>query len=152
MIPSITKPVRQRPVPTEEVQPWVNMELLPFLRQVRQYANYVNRVEATLVTAATALVTTIWTSADIAVDTAFRIDCSVVAWASNDRAFFTLSGLFYNDGTFQQSGADVVGPTVNGAGYSVNFLVVANHLELQVQDAGAVPVSWVAVIDTTEAP
>ncbi len=152
MIPSVTKPIRQRPVPTEEVQPWVNMELLPLLRQLRQYANYVERVKASFSTNASATFETVWSSADLAVGTAVRIDANIVGVSANDRATFTKTGLFYNTGTVLQSGPTIAVLTINSPGWSAQFLIVANHVELQVNDAGTDPTDWVAIIDATESP
>lgn len=148
MIPTITRPLRDT-VPEDQYQPWIHRELLPFLSQTRQALNYVGRTTASFSTAATATFTTIWSSADLAVDSSVRIDASVMGMSPGDQASMTIAGLFYNDGTVQQSLATLAGLSFNSPGFSIQFLIVDNHIDLQVSDAG-LNVVWTAVVDTQE--
>lgn len=154
MIPTVIKAMRGSNPPTEkELTYWAGKELLPFLGQVRQALNYISRQQATQTTEATATPTTIWTSEDVAVGTAVRIDAYVVAYGTVDRSAFNIIGLFYNNGTFAQEGVTFAAYTQNaGGGFAVQFVVVANHVELQVQDDGVSTVDWNAVIDAQVSP
>lgn len=151
MIPTVSRPLRTKPVTTDNLSSWAREELLPLLQQVRQSANYIARQQATIITAGTAAFTTIWVSADLADGAAVRFDAQILGVAFNltDKAMFTITGLFFNSGTVQQEPATVVGPTINPAGYVVRFLIVLNHIEVQVQDAGT-SVNWTVVIDAQE--
>lgn len=152
MIPTVQRGVRKQPVAENEYDTWINREVLPFLAQVRQALNYVNRQQATISTAATATFTTIWSSADLGVNTAVRLDAYIQGIATAARAAFTITGLFYNNGATAQEGATVAGYTQNAAGYAVRYQVVGNHIDVQVQDAGVATVNWTAVIDAQVAP
>lgn len=151
MTPTVTRGLRGLPVPQEQIQSWINEELLIFLRQVRQAANYTAITNPTLPTAGTGVYTTIWTSADLAVGTAVLIDATIVGVASTARSAFKITGLFYNNGTTAQEGVTVAGYTQNAAGFAVQFLVVSNHVELQVKDAGGLTVDWDALVVAQEA-
>lgn len=152
MIPTITRGLRQRNIDTGELTYWANKELNPLLAQLIQAANYVSRVQATWTTNASAIDETMWSSQDIAKSTAVRFDVSVTAWASNDRAIFTRTALFFNDGTVQQEDVTLIGPTINNPGWNVKLVIASNHIEIKVNDAGSNTVDWVATIDATVAP
>lgn len=152
MTPTIIRGLRGLPVPPDQFQSWVNDELLVILRQFRQAHNYLARQKATFTTAATGVFTTIWSSADIAVGTAVRIDSNILGVTATDQAAFTITALFFNNGTLQQDGATAAGFTQNGAGYAVQFLIVNNHVEVQAKDAGTDTVNWTAVIDAQVGP
>lgn len=147
MIPTVLKPLRDR-VPKAEFEPWVNKELIPFLSQVRQALNYKAVASVpSFPTEGTSVATTIWTSADLAVGTAVRFDADVIGWDGAEPCALTVTALFYSDGPAgpQQMGATAAGYTQNSLGLSVSYLIVDNHIELQVDDAGNV-VTWTAVI------
>lgn len=149
MIPTIIKPLRDN-IRKEEIQPWLNRELVPFLAQVRQALNYTNVVSASLPTAATGVMTTVWSSSDIAVGSSFLVDTTVIAIATGATSAFKITGLFRNPGTFAQEGVTSAGYTQNTAGFAVQYLVVDNHLEVQVQDDGALDVEWTAIVNALE--
>lgn len=152
MIPTVIRGVRKQPVAESEYDTWINREVIPFMQQVRQGINYINRQQATISTAATATFTTIWSSDDLAVNTAARLDAYIQGLTTTARAAFTITGLFYNNGATAQEGVTVAGYTQNAAGYAVRYLVVGNHIDVQVQDAGIATVNWTAVIDAQVAP
>lgn len=154
MIPTVEKPVRKVPVTPENLSAWAREELIPFLSEVRQALNFkaTNSIPP-FNTAATGVDTTIWASADIGEGTAVRIDADVMGVDSSlsAKASVTISGLFYNDGTTQQEGATATILSNNSPGFVIGFLVVGNHVELQVDDTG-LNVTWRAVIAVQEAP
>ena len=147
MIPTISKALRDS-IPEEQYQLWIHRELLPFLSQVRQALNYKAVASvSTFPTDGTSVDTTIWSSVDLAVGTAVRIDSDVIGWDGSEPCAFTITGLFFNDGPAgtQQMGATAAGYTQNSLGLSVSYLIVGNHIDLQVNDAGNVE-TWTAVI------
>lgn len=154
VIPTVQKAMRpSEPPEPETLNVWARRELLPFLVQVRQALNYICRQQAAQTTQATATPTTIWSSADLAIGTAVRIDAFIVAYGTIDRSAFNITGLFYNNGTTAQEGVTFAAYTQNaGGGFAVQFVVVSNHVELQVQDDGVSVVDWNAVIDAQVAP
>lgn len=152
MSATVSRPLRTKAVTPKNLSYWARDELLPFLAEVRQSLNYIARQQATLVTAGDATFHTIWTSSDLAVGTVVRLDSYIIGCTSAARSAFTVTGTFYNDGTTAQEGPTVAGYTRNTPGYTVRYLVVSNHVELQVEDAGGTSVNWTAVIDAQEAP
>lgn len=120
---------------------FINKELLPTAKQMRQALNFksIARV-APFLLSATAAFTTIWTSDDIGVGQVVRIDADVMATnpSVTSIAAVTKTALFFNDGTVQQDGATAVGYSQNTPGFGVQFLIVDNHVELQVNDTGIV--------------
>lgn len=149
MIPTVLKPLRDR-VPQDQFEPWVNKELIPFLAQVRQALNYTSVVAANITTAATGVMTTIWSSQDIAVGSSVLLDTTIMAIATGATSAFKITGTFRNPGTFAQEGATSAPYTQNAAGFAVQYLVVDNHIEVQVQDDGALDVEWTAIMSALE--
>lgn len=154
MIPTVSRQLRKRAVTTEDLGAWTRDELIPFLAEVRQGLNYkaVSNVPA-FPTDGTSVATTIWKSADLAVGTVVRLDADVIGWDGSEPCALTVTGLFFNDGPSgpQQMGATTAGYTQNSLGLSVDYLIVGNHIELQVDDAGNV-ITWRAVVTAQEAP
>lgn len=149
MIPTVLKPLRDR-VPKAEFEPWVNKELIPFLSQVRQALNYTSVVAADITTAATGVMTTIWSSQDVAVGSSVLVDTTIIGIATGATSAFKVTALFRNGGTFAQEGATFAGYTQNAAGFAVQYLVVGNHFDVQVQDDGALDVEWTAIVSALE--
>ena len=152
MIPTVQKGLRLQPIPQDEFAAWSQKELIPFLSQVRQGLNYIGRVQATFQTDGSGGLHTVWTSADVAVGQAITLTAYVmgIETGGTQRGTKTIVALFGNDGTFAQTGATTALYTNNAPGYVIQFTVVANHVELQVQDAGNTT-NWVAVVDCLEA-
>lgn len=154
MTPTITKPLQQRLIyrTPEELNDWFNKQLLPFLGQVRQAANYVGTNQQSTQTAATGTFATIWSSADVAAGQSVLIDATIMAVDTTvtSTAVFKITGTFFNAGVLLQEGLTVAGYTQNSPGFAVQFLVVANHVEVQVQDDGALTVNWQATVGTQE--
>lgn len=151
MRPTVEWPIRSRAVLAKEpndLGKFLNYETLPLLRQMRLAHNYkaVAKVND-IPTAATSVLTTIWTSADLAVGTAVRLDADVIGWDGSEPCGLTITGMFFNDGPAgaQQMGATAAGYTQNSLGLVVDFDTVDNHIELQVNDVGN-EVIWTAVI------
>ena len=149
MISTVIKPIRAH-VPQDQFEPWVNRELLPLLAQMRQALNYYNVTAVTFPTAATGVMTTVWSSTDIAVGSSFLIETTIVGTATTAASAFKITGFFRNPGTFAQEGTTAAIYTQNTASFAVQYLVVNNHLEVQVQDDGALDVSWTAVMSALE--
>lgn len=149
MIPTVLKPLRTQ-VPKDQFEPWVNKELLPLLAQMRQALNYYSVQSAPYSTAATGTMTTIWTSADIAVGSSVLVDTTIIGIADGATSAFKITGLFRNSGTFAQEGATYAPFTQNTASFAVQYLVVDNHFEVQAQDDGALDVEWTAIVSALE--
>lgn len=149
MIPTVLKPLRDR-VPKDQFETWVNKELLPFLGQVRQALNYTSIASASIPTAGTGVMTTVWTSADVAVGSSLVVDTTIIGIATGATSVFKITGTFRNAGTFAQEGVTSAGYTQNAAGFSVQYLVSSNHFEVQVQDDGALDVEWTAIVTALE--
>lgn len=150
MTPTLSRPLRKIGVKTEQFQPWVELELLPALREVQQALNYTAVSKATIPTDGTGTVTTIWSSQDIANGTAVMIDASVVAVATAARSAFKVAALFRNTGLVAQEGATATIYAQDVSGIAVTFAVVASHVELRVNDTGVGAFNWVAVISALE--
>lgn len=153
MIPTVEKAMRGSSPPGEkDLTIWASKELLPFLGQVRQALNYIGRVEATFQTDGSGGLHTVWTSADVAVGQAITLTAYVIGieTGGTQRGTKTIVALFGNDGTLTQTGATTALYTNNAPGYTIQFTVVSNHVEVQVQDAGNTT-NWVAVVDCLEA-
>lgn len=145
MTPTVSRQIRKIPVTTENLRPWVAEELNPLLTQIRQGMNYIARQQASQVSDASGTMQTIWTSDDIAVNTAVRFDANVIGYEGGNFSTFTVVYGFYNNGILTpNSNATVV--SINSAGYAVQFIAVGNHVEFQIQDAGN-PAQFTAVID-----
>lgn len=142
---------RQAETDNGDFSSWMNEELIPLIALMRQALNYTSIASANFPTAGTGTFTTVWASADISVGSAVLIDATIVGVASTARSAFKITGLFYSTGTTAQEGATVAGYTQNAAGFAVQFLVVSNHVELQVKDAGGLHVDWDALITAQEA-
>lgn len=149
MIPTIIKPLRTE-VQKEQIQPWLNRELLPFLSQVRQALNYYSVQSASYTTAGTGTMTTVWSSQDVAVGSSILVDTTVLGIATGATSAFKITGLFRNPSTFAQEGATYAPYTQNTAGFAVQYLVSDNHFEVQVQDDGALDVEWTAIVSVLE--
>lgn len=154
MIPTVQRQIRKIAVVPENLRTWAGEELIPFLAEVRQALNFKGTQSIPpFVTSGTGVATTIWESADIGEGSAIRIDADAMGVTSSASAkgCVTISGLFYNDGTTQQEGATATILSNNPDGFGFSFLVVGNHVELQVNDTG-LTVTWRAVISAQEAP
>lgn len=154
MTPTVELGVRTRGVSEPDLIRFINYELLPLVIQVRSALNYKSVANVTAFqTFATAADTTIWSSADIAKGSAVRIDADVMGSTASlsAKACVTISGLFFNDGTTQQEGATITVVSNNTPAFVIGFLVVDNHVELQVQDTG-LTVTWSAIVTSQEVP
>lgn len=145
MTPTVSWPIRKIPVTGENLQKWTAEELIPLLNQMRQGLNYVLRQQATGSTPGGGLFQTIWTSDDIAVNTAVRFNVDAIGFEAGDQSSVSLAYLIVNNGTlFVDSFTTVV--NLNTAGYGYQFIAVGDHVEFQVQDAGS-PANFLAIID-----
>lgn len=152
MLPTIGKQLRNQPVKSEERETWINKEALPFLQQVKRVLDEIYQANFTTTTLGTGLFTTIWTSPDLAVGFDWFIEATVMAHTAGARSAWVIDGLFANPGAVAQEGGTVSVFTQDASGFNVQFLVVANHIELQVQDAGGLTVIWQAWIELRETP
>jgi hypothetical protein len=149
VIPTVLKPIRDQ-VPKDQFEPWMNKELLPLLSQMRQALNYFSTTSASITTAGTGVMTTIFESADVAVGSSVLVDTTIMGIATGATSAFKITGLFRNPGTFAQEGVTFAMFTQNTAGFAVQYLVVDNHFEVQVQDDGALDVDWTAIVTALE--
>ena len=148
MTPTLSRGLRTKAVPQEQFQPWVNLELLPLLREMRQALNYTSIAKATLATDGSNTPTTIWSSADIASGTSVLVEATVTSRSSANRSAFKILAYFYSLGTVTQEGATTTLYAQDTSGMNVGLGVVANHVELTVTDpGGGIPFDWVAVIE-----
>lgn len=152
MRPTVEQQIRSRSVEKDDLLNFVNRELLLWARQTRQATNYINRQQASYTTPGDGTFTTIWTSQDVASGTAVRMEARVVARGATDRSAFIADALFYNNGTVTQEGATAAVYVQNAALTGIRFIIVSNHVELQVADAGTESVQWIAVIDAQVVP
>lgn len=154
MNPTIQRQVRNRPVTKDDLTTWANQELLPFLQQTKRVLDQVYVTAASFPTAGTGAFTTVWTSPDLAVGFDWFIEATIMAHgtAGTARSTWIIQGLFYNNGTVTQEGVTFAAYTQSAAAFNVRFLVVANHVEVQVQDDGALSVGWQAWIALRETP
>lgn len=152
MNPTIAKPLRQRLVTTEDLSYWANRELIPLLSQVKGVLDQVYLTKATIPTVHTGTFTTIWASPDLALGFEWLIEAQIQAHATTARSAWIIRGLFTNPGTIAQEGATAAVYTQTVAGFAVRFLVVSNHVEVQVQDDGVLSVNWGAWIQLRENP
>lgn len=152
MIPTVTRGLRETAVTTENLAPWARNELLPFLAQLRQVLNYTSvNSPPQFTTTGTGVMTTVWTSADIASGQAVIIDATIVGRAAAQRSAFKITGFFYNTGAgTAQEGATAAPYTQNTAGFAVQYAVSGNGVVLQVQDAGGLTVVWDALVEAQE--
>lgn len=154
MRPTVAQPLRTRGVSVQDAasfDDFMTKEFLLWARQTRQATNYMSREKATFTTVGTAAYTTIWSSIDMAVGSVVRLEARVVGNQTSDRGTFIVAAFFRNDGVVAQEGATATIYAENPAGYAIRFLVVSNHIDLQVRDAGAAT-AWSAVIDGHEVP
>jgi len=150
--PTVEQQLRSRAVEKDDVIVFLNREALPFMRQSRQALNQTYLARFFTTTAATATYTTIWTSPDLAVGKVWDVEAEFMARATGARSAWIIKGLFYNEGTVTQEGATFAIYTQSTAAFNVQFAIVGNHVEAQVQDDGVLTVSWQCWIVLREHP
>jgi len=152
MLPTISKQLRNKRISSDDVPKWTGEELLPFLQQIKRVLDEIYQANFFTTTLATGVFTTIWTSPDLAVGFDWFIEAHITGHEATARSTFIIDAFFYNDGTVAQEGATLAVYTQNTASFDVQFLIVGNHIELQVQDAGGLTVEWQAWIALRETP
>jgi hypothetical protein len=151
--PTIQRSLRTKPVTKDNLADWASQELIPFLGQVKLVADQIYQTATVpFATAHTGAFTTVWTSPDLAVGFDWFIDATIMAHVSTARSAWIIRGMFTNPGVVAQEGATVAVYTQSVAVFAVRFLVVANHVEVQVQDDGALSPTWQAWIALRENP
>lgn len=152
MRPTVEQQLRSRPVEERDSLVFLNREALPYMRQARQALNqtYIARFFTT--TAGTGAFTTIWTSPDLAVGKVWTVQAQIMARATGARSVWIIQGTFYNDATVTQEGVTFAIYTQSTAAFAVQFAVVSNHVEAQVQDNAALTVQWQCWIELREHP
>jgi hypothetical protein len=150
---TIEWPIRSRRVQDKEAMFWVNFEAVPVMRQMRTSLNQVYRARFVQQTAGTGVFTPIWTSPDMAAGTQWLIDATVQGKTNvvNPSAWM-IRGLFYSSGGVNQAGATTAVYTNAGGAFAVQFLIVGDHVEAQVQDDGLLTVDWQCWIELREHP
>ena len=152
MNPTIQRQLRNKAVTSADLTTWATTELLPWGQQVARVLNQVYVTAASFPTAGTGTFTTVWTSPDLAVGFDWFIEATIMAHASTARSAWIIQGLFTNPGTVAQEGVTATPYTQSVAAFAVQFLVVSNHVEVQVQDNGALAVGWQVWIELRENP
>jgi hypothetical protein len=147
---TVERPVRTRGVKNEELTTWANRELLPLLIQVRDGLNIRYLAPFEITTPGDGQWTTIYTSDDIPVGQDWLISAEIRATASTARSAWFIRGMFYNDGTVAQEGTTAVEYSQTSASFDVRFAVTDNHLTVDVQDDGALDVSWLCIVSLRE--
>ena len=145
MTPTVPRQLRKIQVTPENLTTWTAIELLPLLNQMRQGLNYVARQQASWSTTGDGLFHTIWTSDDLAVNTAVRFTVDAIGFEAGDQSSVSLAYLFFNDGVVHLD-SNTTFVNLNSAGYGYQFVIVGNHVEFQVSDVGS-PVNFTAIID-----
>lgn len=146
MTPTVSRQLRKIPVTPENLHSWTSSELIPLLAQMIQGQNYVARQQASLLSDASGTFQTIWTSEDLAANTAVRFDGNVIGYENGNLSAFTIVYIFYNTGAGVVPSGNAAPVNINAGGFNCQFIAVGNHVELQVQDGGN-PTSFLAVID-----
>lgn len=152
MRPSVEQQLRSRPVDQNDLLVFVNRELMPWARQTRAVTNMMFQGRAQLPTSGTGVFTALYTSPDLAVGKTWLIDATVMAYTDTQRSAWIIRGLFYNQGTVTQEGVTTAVYTQTAAAFAVQFAVVSNHVEVQVQDDGALSPTWQVWIEMRENP
>jgi len=150
--PTIERPVRTKKVTPEELPQWSAFEAIPWMQEVKRLLDQVYVTSRSFPTAATGTFTTVYSTPDLAEGFDWMLEARIMAHASSARSSWIIEGLFYNDGTVQQAGATFAIYTQTTAAFNVQFLIVDNHIEVQVQDDGALDVKWRVWIDLRESP
>lgn len=153
MNPTIGRSLRTKAVTPDNLTSWASDELIPFLQATKQVLDQVCQTATSpFATAHTGAFTTVWSSPDLAVGFDWLIDVEIMAHVSIARSAWIIRGLFYNGGTVLQEGATVAVYTQSVSAFAVRFLIVANHIEVQVQDDGVLSPTWQAWINLRENP
>jgi hypothetical protein len=150
--PTISRPIRTKPVTTTDLKPWAATELIPLLQEVKGVLDQVYVTALSLPTSATGTFTTVWSSPDLAVGFDWFIEATIMAHTTGARSTWIIQGLFYNNGTVTQEGVTFAAYTQSAAAFNVRFLVVSNHIDVQVQDDGALSPDWRVWIELRENP
>lgn len=149
---TIAQPLPPRSPDKDTFWTWLAFEGMEFLRQVRQALNFEFHATAELTTGGTGTATTIWTSADMPVGSAWAIDARVVARAvNNDGADgrVDICALFSRQGDASlQTGATTtlvaIGP------HLLTFLASGSGVLVRVQDDGIHTVDWAVDVRVRE--
>jgi len=150
--PTIERLVRTKAVTPEDLPQWAAYEAIPWMQEVKRLLDQVYVTARSLPTAGTGVFTTVWTSPDLAEGFDWMLEARIMAHASTARSSWIIEGLFYNDGTVQQAGATFAVYTQTTAAFDVQFLIVDNHIEVQVQDDGILSPQWQVWINLRENP
>jgi hypothetical protein len=150
--PTVEQQLRTRYVEASDYLVFLNREALPFMRQARQAINQTYCSRFVTATTGTGVFTTIWTSPDLAVGKVWFVEATIMARATGARGAWMIQGLFYNDGAVAQEGATFAAFTITSAAFNVQFAIVGNHVEAQVQDNGVLTVQWQCWIELREHP
>lgn len=152
MNPTIDRPLRTKLVTTDNLSDWAGVEIIPWMQEVKRLLDQTYVTARSLPTSGTGVFTTVYSSPDLAVGFDWMLEARIMAHATGARSSWIIEGLFYNDGTVQQAGATFFVYTQTTAAFDVQFLIVDNHIEVQVQDDGILSPQWQVWINLRENP
>jgi hypothetical protein len=153
--PTVATAVSARPVDDKGVVDWANREVVPVLSQVRDAVNVVGTQRVTGRTAGAGAYLKIWQSSDLPTDAAWNVSAYVTAMAAApggpERAAYFLGGLVSSvAGAVALVGTTTVYAQETTAAIDARFGVLARGAYLEVRDAGAGMMDFVAVVDVAE--
>lgn len=151
--------VRETPVSEKGVPAWANEELLPLLRQLRNAANACAVERSTVTTGGGGAYARLWTSPVMPTDSTWHVEALVAgtdsASGGAQHAGYAMAATFASQaGVVAQVGSTTaLASHESAAGIDARFGVDASErvVYLEVRDAGAAAMNFVAVTQTTEA-
>lgn len=151
--------VRETPVSEKGVPAWANEELLPLLRQLRNAVNASAVERSTVTTGGAGAYARLWTSPPMPTDSTWHIEALVsgtdsAAGGSQHAGYALAATVGSTAGAVAQVGATTtIAAHESAAGIDARFGVDAAErvVYLEARDAGAAPMDFVAVTQTSEA-
>lgn len=155
MKPTVTKAVSGRPVKAESLEDWANKEVVPVLQQLRAASNFSGVERAEVTTAGAGVATVIWTSPEMPTDASWLVTATVTGLSVSgvERAGIVVNVTTQSTagGAVTQVGTTNVSTHVTTVGIAASFAVVGRTVTLSVNDGGTGAMTFVALVDTTEA-
>jgi len=134
---------------------WANREVQPVLAQLRTVANAKGTERVTGSTLGAGAYVRIWESIELPTDAAWSLAATVAGMSSTaggaERAAYLIGGLAASvAGAVTLTGSTVIHSQETAAGIDARFGIDGRTVYLEVRDAAAGAMDFVAIVDTTE--
>ena len=153
---TVSPPISSREIKeeVEVVAAWANKEAIPVLRELREFANAEQVLTTTGVSAGDGAWTTLWVSDPVPTGVAVRVIADVIGKSESEAVCYQRAAFFMNEGgTLDQiDSTEAIWSFESAAGPDVRLQISGQTITLEVQDDGADPFTWNAIVRAFATP